>query len=419
MWRTWSCPCLVAPGSPNCRPVESLSVTTTSSDSVTNPTATTTATPSATAGATAATQHDRTPLRVVVLYGGQSTEHSVSCISAGAIMDHLDPERYTVIPVGITQDGAWVPGQSDTAQLRAEGRTMPTVEDQGTHLMPVLGQTAGEPAELRVVTGQQAGETFASFDLVFPVLHGVNGEDGTVQGLLDLAGIPYVGNGVLASAAGMDKVFTKRLARVAGIPVGQEIVLEQQRPLTAEEQEQLGLPVFVKPARGGSSIGISKVDRWEDVDAAIDLAFAHDSKVLIESMIHGREVECGVLQHPDGSLVASVPAMLEGTEDGAEGFYGFDAKYVDSTVSASIPAPLTEEDTRQVQQWAIETFRALGCEGLARVDFFVTKNGPVLNEINTLPGFTPISMYPQMFLAQGMEYEQLLDTLIQRARVAR
>ena len=351
---------------------------------------------------------------MVVLYGGQSTEHSVSCISAGAIMDHLDPQRYTVVPVGITQNGAWVVGESNTSKLRAEGRTMPTVADSEEHLMPVLGSPAGQ-SELRFVTGPRAGETFTNVDVVFPVLHGLNGEDGTVQGLLDLAGIAYVGNGVLASAAGMDKVFTKRLARESGIPVGFEVVLDQNRELTDTEKHQLGLPIFVKPARGGSSIGVSKVDRWEDAAAALDIAFAEDDKVLVESMIHGREVECGVLQFPDGSLTASLPAMLEGTEDGEEGFYGFDAKYVDSTVSASIPAPISARDTELVQQWSVATFKALGCEGLARVDFFVTEEGPVLNEINTLPGFTPISMYPKMLTAGDMSYPELLDTLVARA----
>lgn len=337
-------------------------------------------------------------------------------------MDHLDPTRFEVVPVGITQDGVWVPGTTDTATLRANGRNMPTVQDHGEHIQLVLGSRnsqRGCPGEIRYANGDNAGTVYAEIDIALPVLHGVNGEDGTIQGLFELAGVPYVGNGVLASAAGMDKVFTKKLARIAGVPVGFEVVLEGRTALTEAEQEQLGLPIFVKPARGGSSIGISKVQDWKDAQAAIALAFEHDDKVLVESMIYGPEVECGVLQLPDGTLQTSVPAMLQGTEDGAEGFYGFDAKYVDSNVSAAIPAPISEENTALVQRYAAETFKALACEGLARVDFFVTDQGPVLNEINTLPGFTPISMYPQMFMASGMTYEQLLTTLVERGLSAR
>ena len=361
-----------------------------------------------------AKKHARTT--VAVLYGGQSTEHSVSCISAGAVIDHLDPEIYEVVPVGITEAGAWVPGTTDTSRLRANGREMPRVEDSGVHVQLTFGGAGSAAAgEMRYVTGEQAGEVFAHVDVVFPVLHGQNGEDGTVQGVLDLAGVRYVGNGVLASAAGMDKDFTKRLAREAGIPVGEELILFQPRDLTAEEKQRLGLPVFVKPARGGSSIGISKVDSWEELGAAIDLAFSHDNKVIVEAMIHGAEVECGVLQYADGSIVSSVPAMLNGTEDGAEGFYGFDAKYVDSTVSATIPAPLPADVVTEVRKLAIRTFNALGCDGIARVDFFATEKGPVLNEINTMPGFTPISMYPKMFAAEGISFGDLVSALIARA----
>ena len=177
----------------------------------------------------------------------------------------------------------------------------------------------------------------------------------------------------------------------------------------------LGLPVFVKPARGGSSIGVSRVTSWDDLDAAIALAKANDTKVIVEAEIIGVEVECGVLEQPDGSLIASVPAQLIDTESGEEGFYGFDTKYLDDVVTAQIPAPLEAETITLIQSLALEAFQAVNCTGLARVDFFVTAQGPVLNEINTLPGFTPISMYPQVFAATGITYEQLLDTLIQRA----
>ncbi|WP_288801068.1 MULTISPECIES: D-alanine--D-alanine ligase family protein [Corynebacterium] len=353
---------------------------------------------------------------VAILFGGQSTEHSVSCISAGAVMSHLDPDRYQVVPVGITQKGAWIPQNPNISelseQLKAQGATMPRVSDSGEHVQLVFG---GQPGHMRYTTGDNAGEPFADVDVIFPVLHGLNGEDGTIQGLFDLVGVPYVGNGVLASAAGMDKVFTKKLAREAGIPVTHELVISEERELTEQEQQELGLPVFVKPARGGSSIGISKVDAWEELPVALKEAFNNDDKVVIESMIYGAEVECGVLQQPSGELVASVPALLQGTGDGYEGFYGFDAKYVDNTVSAAIPAPIDPAMTTQVQDWSIATFEALGCEGLARVDFFVTDKGPVLNEINTMPGFTPISMYPKMFAASNVAYRELLSTLIERA----
>ena len=329
-------------------------------------------------------------------------------------MSHLDPQRYEVIPVGISPDGAWVPQHAELTQLceqlKAQGAQMPEVQDSGEHVQLVIG---GQPGQLRYTTGQRASEEFAQVDVIFPVLHGMNGEDGTSQGLFDLTGVPYVGNGVLASAAGMDKVFTKKLAREAGIPVTHELVIAEPRELTESEQQELGLPVFVKPARGGSSIGISKVSAWEDLAPAVAEAFAHDDKVVIESMIYGSEVECGVLQKPSGELIASVPALLQGTEDGDEGFYGFDAKYVANTVSAAIPAPLDPEMTRQIQDWSEATFQALGCRGLARVDFFVTDKGPVLNEINTMPGFTPISMYPKMFAATDVAYGELLDTLIE------
>ncbi|MGN0094798.1 MAG: D-alanine--D-alanine ligase family protein [Corynebacterium sp.] len=362
-------------------------------------------TPATPAGDTSA-GHTRTT--VAVLYGGQNTEHSVSCISAGAVMAHLDPERYTIVPVGITRDGVWVKGTTDVEQLRAHGRELPEVS-RGRAVTFDLGGTRG--AQLRFGDGS----LYAEVDVVFPVLHGVNGEDGTVQGLLELANVPYVGNGVFASATCMDKQYTKAVARHAGIPVGDEVIVTERRILTDHEKESLGLPVFVKPARGGSSIGISKVSDWEDFPAALETALAADSKVLVESMLQGPEVECGVLQYPDGTIQASYPSMLMGTENGPEGFYGFDTKYLDDIITYEIPAPLPDDQVAEVRRLAVETFRALGCSGLARVDFFVTPEGPVLNEPNTMPGFTPISMYPKMFAASGVDYPDLLDILIAQA----
>ncbi|WP_445227903.1 D-alanine--D-alanine ligase family protein [Corynebacterium sp. H130] len=351
-----------------------------------------------------------TRIKVAVVYGGRSSEHSVSCVSAGAIMSHIDPEKYEVIPVGITQDGRWTVGESDPSVLQRSGRELPTVAFKRGLSLSVEPLTRGE---LRY----EDGSLFATADVIFPVLHGRFGEDGTIQGMFELSGIPFVGPGVLASSNGMDKEYTKKLAAAEGLPIGREVILRGRTELTEAEKELLGLPVFVKPARGGSSIGISRVASWEDLPAAIQLAFEHDKKVIVEAEIIGSEVECGVLQYPDGTLVASYPSMLRGTSSSDEGFYGFDTKYLDDVVTADIPAPLPPATLELVQSLAIETFKALNCDGLARVDFFVTDKGPVLNEINTLPGFTPISMYPQMFAASGVAYEELLDILIQRALV--
>lgn len=362
----------------------------------------------AAAGTAAGSEDPSRRTTVAVLYGGQNTEHGVSCVSAGAVMSHLDPQRYEIVPVGITRDGRWVAGTTDPAQLQTRGRELPEVAG-GRGVSFGLGGRRG--GELRFGDGT----LYAEVDVVFPVLHGVNGEDGTVQGLLDLVNVPYVGNGVFSSAACMDKQYTKAVARHAGIPVGDEVIVTERRLLTEEEKDSLGLPVFVKPARGGSSIGISKVNDWEDFPAALETALAADGKVLVESMLTGPEVECGVLQYPDGTVQASLPSMLQGTEDGPEGFYGFDTKYLDDIITYEIPAPLREEQVTEIRRLAVETFRALGCRGLARVDFFVTEDGPVLNEPNTMPGFTPISMFPKMFAESGVQYADLLDILIAQA----
>lgn len=325
-------------------------------------------------------------------------------------MSHIDQEKYEVIPVGITQDGQWTVGETDPSKLVKHDRTLPSVELTRRISLSVEPGTKGQ---LRF----DDGSLYATADVIFPVLHGRYGEDGTIQGMFELSGIPFVGPGVLSSACGMDKEYTKKLMAAEGLPVGREVILRGRTELTDAEQQLLGLPVFVKPARGGSSIGISRVTRWEDLPAAVELAFQHDGKVIVEAEIVGSEVECGVLQHPDGTLVASYPAQLRGTADSDEGFYGFDTKYLDDVVTADIPAALPQAQLELVQSLAIETFKAMNCDGLARVDFFITDKGPVLNEINTLPGFTPISMYPQMFAASGITYPDLLDILIQRALV--
>ncbi|KQB86435.1 D-alanine--D-alanine ligase family protein [Corynebacterium lowii] len=344
-------------------------------------------------------------IRVAVVYGGNSPEHSISCISAAAVMSHLDEQRYEVIPVGVTRQGRWVVGSTDPVA----GEELPEVAQADEVALSL------DPAHRGALRFTDGRGTYATADVIFPVLHGPHGEDGTIQGLFELAGIPYVGPGVLASACGMDKEYTKKLVVAAGLPVTAEAIVEGTRSLSEEEKERLGLPVFVKPARGGSSIGISKVEAWEELDAALALAREQDAKVIVEAEIVGAEVEVGVLEYPDGTLVASEPARLIGTEDSEEGFYGFETKYRDNVVSAEIPARLNPEDTAALKEMALTAFRALGCKGLARVDFFVTESGPMLNEINTLPGFTPISMYPKVFEASGVSYQNLLNTMVDTA----
>ena len=349
--------------------------------------------------------------RVAVIYGGKSTEHSVSCVTAGAIMNNLDPQRYEIVPIAITREGTWTIGVTEGLEIK-DGK-LPEVEEADELTVSLNPQGAGQ------IHNVTRGTLHAEVDVAFPALHGVNGEDGTIQGVFEMAGIPYVGPGVMASAVGMDKEFMRKLMAAEGLPVTRDVILRGRTELTEEEKDFLGLPVFVKPARGGSSIGVSKVSSWDELDAAIAEAAKSDDKVIVEAELIGAEVEVGVLEYPDGKLVASVPAKLNGTEDSEEGFYGFDTKYLDNTVTATIPATFDDDTIKSIQDLAIETFKSLNCEGLSRIDFFVTDNGPMINEINTLPGFTPISMYPQVFLASGVSYPELLDTLLATALAKR
>lgn len=349
--------------------------------------------------------------RVAVIYGGKSTEHSVSCVTAGAIMNNLDPQRYEIVPIAITREGTWTIGVTEGLEIK-DGK-LPEVEEADELTVSLNPQGAGQ------IHNVTRGTLHAEVDVAFPALHGVNGEDGTIQGVFEMAGIPYVGPGVMASAVGMDKEFMRKLMAAEGLPVTRDVILRGRTELTEEEKDFLGLPVFVKPARGGSSIGVSKVSSWDELDAAIAEAAKSDDKVIVEAELIGAEVEVGVLEYPDGKLVASVPAKLNGTEDSEEGFYGFDTKYLDNTVTATIPAPFDDDTIKSIQDLAIETFKSLNCEGLSRIDFFVTDNGPMINEINTMPGFTPISMYPQVFLASGVSYPELLDTLLATALAKR
>jgi D-alanine-D-alanine ligase len=355
-------------------------------------------------------------IRVAVIYGGRSDEHAISCVSAGSILRHLDPQRFDAVPIGITQEGTWVLTDADPGSLAIQGGRLPQVTaSSGAELaLPADPQRHGELISL----GRGLGEALASVDVVFPVLHGPYGEDGTIQGLLELAGVPYVGAGVFASAAGMDKGFTKKLLAAEGLPIGEHVVLRpRQADLDARDRERLGLPVFVKPARAGSSIGVSRVSSWDELPAAIDDARRHDPKVLVEKAIGGRELECGVLELPDGSVVASTVGEIrvEGVRGREDGFYDFATKYLDDGAELDVPAKIDDELATTVREFAIRAFRAIDCQGLARVDFFLTDDGPLINEINTMPGFTTISMYPRMWAASGVDYPTLLAAMVDTA----
>jgi D-alanine-D-alanine ligase len=340
-------------------------------------------------------------IRVAVVFGGRSSEHAISCVTAGSVLAALDPERYDIVPIGITGAGRWVLAERD-AVLAIQGRELPHVADTGSSVA-LSGDPTAVPAALQGV------------DVVFPLLHGPYGEDGTLQGLLELAGVPYVGSGVFASAAAMDKVHMKKLLAAAGLEVPAYAVVRAGRAISAEVFD-LGLPVFVKPARSGSSIGISKVSRREDLEAALELAHSHDPKALVETAVTGREIECGVLAGIDGAgPEASLPAEVL-IAAGAD-FYDFEAKYMpDSGTRFDIPPDLPADVIARIQQLALLAFEALDCEGLARVDVFVTPDDRVIvNEVNTMPGFTPVSMFPQMWAASGVDYVTLVGRLIDDA----
>ncbi|MGW3511022.1 D-alanine--D-alanine ligase family protein [Streptomyces sp. NPDC000994] len=366
-------------------------------------------------------QPSRKP-RVAVVCGGRSSEHGISVVTAGAVLRAIDRTKYEVLPIGITRDGRWALTADEPERMAiTEGRT-PSVEEltdsaEGGVVLPV------DPANREVVYSEPGSvpKALGEVDVVFPVLHGPYGEDGTLQGLLELSGVPYVGSGVLASAVGQDKEYMKRVFTSFGLKVGPYVVIRPrewaQDPSAARKKivdfaGEHGWPLFVKPARAGSSIGITKVDDLSGLDEAVEEAQRHDPKVLVEAALRGREIECGVLEFEDGPR-ASVPAEIPPPE--AHAYYDFEAKYIDSTPGV-VPAPLTDEETAEVRRLAVEAFEAVSCEGLVRADFFLTEDGEfVINEINTMPGFTPISMYPQMWQASGISYPELVDRLIQAA----
>ncbi|MFC5924895.1 D-alanine--D-alanine ligase family protein [Micromonospora vulcania] len=352
--------------------------------------------------------------RVAIVFGGRSPEHGISCVSAGSVLGALDPDEYEVVPVGITRAGQWVLTSGDPMKLAIDARQLPEITaDSGTDIVLRADPTG---SGLMVLDPTEGPRALADVDVVFPVLHGTYGEDGTIQGMLEMAGIPYVGANVFASAAAMDKEFTKKLCAVEGIPVGPYAVLRNGMTLGELDKERLGLPVFVKPSRAGSSFGITRVTDWAQLDAAVATARQFDPKVIIEGAIVGREIECGVLEgEAGGAPEASVLAEVRVVAD--HDFYDFEAKYLDDSCEYDIPAGLPDKVTRQVQEYAVRAFTALDCAGLARADFFVTPELDVyLNEINTMPGFTPTSMFPRMWAASGLEYPKLVNRLIRTAQ---
>lgn len=343
--------------------------------------------------------------RLAVLFGGRSGEHDVSCRSAASILANLDRRRYDILPVRIGRDGVWtsVPGLPELPTAEA----VLAWQQDG---FPTTGDTT--PANSILATMRE----LLTCDVVFPALHGPYGEDGTMQSLLEGFGIPYVGNGVAASALSMDKEYTKKIATGAGLTVADGVVLRRgQHDVTAADRNRLGLPVFVKPAREGSSIGVSRVDDWAELPEALERARKSDEKVLVEAAVPGREIDIGVLERPDGSLEVSPP--MEILPSGEHTFFDYEAKYADATTVFDIPAALDPSVTEAIGRDALRLFRALGCTGLLRVDFFLCQDGTrVVNEVNTFPGFTSASQYPRMWQAAGLAYRDLLDVLIDTAR---
>jgi D-alanine-D-alanine ligase len=337
--------------------------------------------------------------RLAILYGGRSAEHQVSVVSARSVMEALDPDRFEVVPIAITRAGAWLLPDRSPLELTASDGALPEVEAAGT--------------ELAVRPEQGVG----GVDVVFPILHGPFGEDGTVQGLFELADLPYVGSGVLASALAMDKAMAKVVLAQAGLPQAPYLVVPERDwradpdRVAAEVEGRLAYPVFTKPARLGSSIGISKVKTPDGLAAGLADAFAHDTKALVEQGVVARELECGVLGNdaPEASVVGEV---VPGHE-----FYDFEAKYLDESLKLEIPAPVPGAVRERVRELSLRAFQALDCEGFARVDFFYEEaTGRVLlNEVNTIPGFTPKSMFPMLWGASGLSYPDLVARLVDLA----
>ncbi len=369
-------------------------------------------------------------IRVAVVFGGKGPEHAVSCLGAGNVLSAIDRERYEVLPIGITTEGSWLEVPDDPAKLAISGGELPSVESVAkpdAHVVPWAYQ--GDSAIVASAPGH-IPHVLGGVDVVLPVLHGPFGEDGTIQGLLELVGVPYVGAGVLASAVSMDKEYMKLIFAARGLPVGPYAVVRErdwpanqeptagQRKL-ATELDALGWPLFVKPARGGSSLGTSKAADEAELARAIALAREFDPKVLVEKAITAREIEVAVLEGRGGDAAdVSLPGELR--LDGGEEFYDFEAKYLDSSSGMLIPAPIPAADIDKIRELARLAFDAVACEGLARVDFFYQPGGQMLvNEINTFPGMSPTSYFQKMWEASGVPFVDLLDRLLENALAKR
>jgi len=378
-------------------------------------------------------------VRVAVVFGGRSTEHAISCASAANVLPAIDRDRYEVVPIGIARDGRWVLTSADPGRLAIGGGELPSVESvavPGTEVVARPGPGA------RGLTALGAGEVprdLGEVDVVVPLLHGAYGEDGTIQGLLEMAGTRYSGAGVFASAAGMDKEYMKLIFAARGLPVGPYVVVRDrdwcappadraapahsaaaffataERKRVLDEISELGWPVFVKPARGGSSVGTSRARSAAELERAIETARAYDTKVLAEAAIEGMEIECAVLEGLEGGPPeASVPGQV--LVGGGADFYDFEAKYLAAETGMAIPPPIPARHIEEIRRLARAAFDAISCEGLARVDFFYTPDGRILlNEINTMPGMTPASGFPKMWEATGLPLPRLMDRIIQTA----
>ncbi len=348
---------------------------------------------------------DRKRLRVGILFGGRSGEHEVSLASASSVLKALDPEKYEAVPIGISKDGRWLAGTG--AQ-----KLLPEVLKSGRRVV-----LPADPNSAALMPLEEAGGGGLRVDVIFPVLHGTFGEDGTVQGLLDLAGIPYVGAGVLGSAVGMDKDVQKRLFQQARLPVAEFLAVQrgdwerEPKRIEAAIRKKFRFPLFVKPATLGSSVGMTKVRNAGGLSAALRLAAEFGMKIMVERAIRGREIEVSVLGNRDPR--ASVPGEIIPHRE----FYDYTAKYLEEGTRLEIPAQLRRAQVRRFQQLAVQVFRAVECAGMARVDFFLeSRTGKIyVNEINTIPGFTSISMYPKLWEASGISYRQLIDRLIELA----
>ncbi len=340
-------------------------------------------------------------LRIGVLFGGRSAEHEVSLLSATNVMAALDPAKYDAVPIFVTREGQWLLSQFKDGVL--------ATPSDGTQLCLV----PGGHGRMLAIPAKGAPHDLPAIDILFPVLHGLHGEDGAVQGLAEVARVPLAGCGILGSATALDKDVAKRLLKAAGVPVARSVTIEEDAaPSLTSLEDQLGLPIFIKPARQGSSVGVAKVNGSQEFERALAEAFQHDRKLLAEEFVRGREIEFSVLESPAGELFVSRPGEIVPAE--SHGFYNYNAKYIDEDGAAlMVPAELPPEVEAAMRDTAAKAFRAVGCDAMARVDFFLMPDMTfVINELNTIPGFTDISMYAKAMAASGVSYPEVIDRLV-------